>query len=193
MSDPTAVAGPLEHIAADLRPLAVPLEGLTLDPRNARTHDERNLAAIAASLARYGQRKPIVVHAESGVVIAGNGTLQAARSLGYTHLAAVRVDDDPATQLGYSLADNRTAELAGWDQPTLLALSLELKESDELMFDELVLADLLGQGDDEAAPDESADYEMRYQLMVTCRDETHQVELMQELDKRGVECRALIT
>jgi len=39
-----------------------PIDGLVPDPQNARTHDEANLASIAASLARYGQRTPLVVN-----------------------------------------------------------------------------------------------------------------------------------
>ena len=51
----------------------VAIESLELDPNNARKHSKRNLDAIAASLEKFGQRKPIVIH--NGVVIAGNGTL----------------------------------------------------------------------------------------------------------------------
>ncbi len=48
----------LEWIVESLRPLAEPVDRLELDPRNARKHDEANLAAIAASLKRFGQRRP---------------------------------------------------------------------------------------------------------------------------------------
>jgi len=53
-------------IAADLRPLAEPLEAILPDPKNARTHDENNLRAIVASLRQFGQRKPIVVNRRGG-------------------------------------------------------------------------------------------------------------------------------
>lgn len=93
----------------------VPIDELTPDPVNARLHPERNLEAIKASLRRYGQRKPLVVNRRTGVVEAGNGTLAAARALGWTRLAVSYVDDDPVTAAGYGLADNRSAELAQWD------------------------------------------------------------------------------
>jgi ParB-like chromosome segregation protein Spo0J len=51
------------------------LSDLTTDPENARKHDKRNLDAIAASLEKFGQRKPIVVM-PTGVILAGNGTGQ---------------------------------------------------------------------------------------------------------------------
>lgn len=59
--------------APGLEPLLRPVADLVLDPANARSHDERNLAAIRDSLARFGQQKPIVVAAD-GTVLAGNGT-----------------------------------------------------------------------------------------------------------------------
>jgi hypothetical protein len=40
---------------------------------------------------------------------------KAARDLGWSHLAVVFTDDDPVTAAGFSIADNRTAELAEWD------------------------------------------------------------------------------
>ena len=57
----------------------MPVNELVNDPNNARTHDERNLDAIRASLERFGQQKPIVINADN-TVVAGNGTLAAAMS-----------------------------------------------------------------------------------------------------------------
>jgi ParB-like chromosome segregation protein Spo0J len=107
------------NITESLRALAVPLDSLTPDPRNARRHPERNLAAIEASLRAYGQLRPLVVRREGRVVLAGNGTLEAARRLGWTHVAAALVDLDATSATGYALADNRSAELAEWDLPAL--------------------------------------------------------------------------
>ena len=112
----------MEWITEQLRGLAVDVGTLHFDPSNARLHNERNLQAIAASLNRFGQRKPVVVQRETRTVIAGNGTLGAARSLGWSHVAAVFVDDDPTTATGYAIADNRTAELATWDEAVLGSL-----------------------------------------------------------------------
>jgi DNA modification methylase len=108
----------------------VPLADLVLDPANARKHPEDNLEAIKGSLVVYGQRKPVVVNKRTGAVEAGNGTVAAARALGWTHLAAVFVDDDSATAAGFSIADNRSAELATWDQEALDKLLAELKLDD---------------------------------------------------------------
>jgi len=52
---------------------------LHLDPSNARNHPTKNLDAIKGSLAKFGQQKPIVID-KNNVVIAGNGTLEAAKA-----------------------------------------------------------------------------------------------------------------
>jgi site-specific DNA-methyltransferase (adenine-specific) len=104
---------------------------LTLDPRNARTHSQKNLDAIATSLTKFGQRKPIVITSD-GVVLAGNGTLEAAKSLKWDHIAVTvtPADWDIDTARAYALADNRTAELAEWDEAVLAQQLLELHDAD---------------------------------------------------------------
>jgi len=105
----------------------VALEALTLDPSNARKHSERNLDAIAGSLREFGQRKPIVV-SQDMVVVAGNGTVVAARRLGWESIAvAVLPWADPVKCMAYALADNRTAELAEWDGEVLAGQLVELQ------------------------------------------------------------------
>jgi len=100
---------------------------LVLDPRNARKHDGKNLQAIAESLKQFGQRKPIVVWGET--VVAGNGTLVAAKSLGWTEITVARVPDDwdKDRVMAYALADNRSAELAEWDEQVLTEQLKELE------------------------------------------------------------------
>jgi ParB-like chromosome segregation protein Spo0J len=126
----------------ELRIETVNINSLTPDPANARKHDGKNLKAIASSLEKFGQRKPIVVTPDS-IVVAGNGTLEAAKSLGWTEIAVAR------TPVGwtwdqikaFALADNRTAELAEWDDKVLADQLLELDangwELEEIGFENL--------------------------------------------------------
>jgi len=134
----------LAHISPDLRPLAVPIDSIYPDPDNVRLHPERNFNATASSLAKYGQRKPIVVNERTRTVEAGNGTLECARELGWGWIAISREDDDHVTAAGFAIADNRTAELATWDYE---ALSMQLKS----LGDEEVDVAGLGFNEDELA------------------------------------------
>ncbi len=88
------------------------------DPANVRLHNARNLETIKASLLRFGQQKPIVVDGD-GVVVAGNGTLAAARELGWQSVHVVRSALTGSDRAAYAIADNRTAELAEWDEGAL--------------------------------------------------------------------------
>ncbi len=109
------------YIAGQLLGLVRPIDGIRFDPKNARAHNDRNLAAIRASLERFGQTKPIVLD-QDGVVVAGNGTLKAALSLGWTCIAAVSRTFTVEERAAYAVADNRTAELATWDEANLAEL-----------------------------------------------------------------------
>ncbi len=94
-SRPAAVCeGPdLSHISPDLRALAVPVETLAFLRCNPRKHQPEDVDALAKSLAKFGQRKPVVVNMRTGEIEAGNGTLQAALTLNWQYVARVRVDD----------------------------------------------------------------------------------------------------
>jgi len=165
---------------------------LTLDPNNARKHSEKNLKAIAASLEKFGQRKPIVVH--RGVVIAGNGTVEAAKSLGWTDIAIAEVPDewDADTAKAYALADNRSAELAEWDESELAKQLLELQDADwditELGFEIPALADIEPTDEDEI-PEPPVEPKTKlgdiYQLgrhRLMCGDSTDEATVLRLMD-----------
>lgn len=107
------------------------ISDLTLDPKNARKHSQKNLDAISASLKQFGQRKPIVI-TNKGLILAGNGTLEAAKALGWDRIDVAIVPDDwdENTAKAYALADNRTAELAEWDKLVLAETLLELVDAE---------------------------------------------------------------
>ena len=106
-------------IIPSLAPLAAEIDSVYPLPGNPRKGD---VEAVAASLGRFGQRKPIVVRASDRTIIAGNHTWMAAKSLGWTEIAISVVDDDEATAQAFALADNRTAELGSYDEALLLDL-----------------------------------------------------------------------
>ena len=144
-------------ILPELKDLAHPIELFSALPGNPR---RGNVEAVVKSYEKFGQRKPIVARRESDgsyVVISGNHQLLAAVKLGWTHIAAVIVDEDISVSEAFALADNRTADLGTYDN-SALAEMLERIAVDEYMLDATGydLADLeglLGVGPD--LPDES--------------------------------------
>ena len=171
----------------------VALVNISPDPANVRKHTRRNLEAIKASLRRFGQQKPIVID-NNNVVRAGNGTLAAAAEMGWKEVAVVRTQLAGADAVAYAIADNRTAELAQWDEQALSAqlAAMDGELQDAAGFAEGELAELLG----EAAPGAKlADTDMTvaevYEIAVTCRDEAEQRKLFEQLEAEGWNCRVL--
>ncbi len=87
----------------------VEISEILSDPSNVRTHSERNIDAIKASLARFGQQKPLVVDGD-GIVRTGNGTLRAAMALGWTSIQIVRTELTGSEATAFAIADNRTGD-----------------------------------------------------------------------------------
>lgn len=71
--------------------------------------------AVAASLQEFGWKQPVVID-KAGVIIAGHTRIKAAEKLGLETAPCIIADDLTEEQVrAYRLADNKTAELAGWD------------------------------------------------------------------------------
>ena len=138
----------------------VALGSISPDPANTRKHSRRNLDAIKASLRRFGQQKPIVVDSR-GTVLAGNGTLAAATELGWSEIQIVRTALAGVDATAFGIADNRTAELAEWDE-NLGDILASLKAEDfplaEIGFDEADLQQFVQKTEavEEAPPSEFA-------------------------------------
>jgi DNA modification methylase len=110
--------------------------------KNSRTHDDAQIAQIAASIKEFGWTNPILVDGDKGI-IAGHGRLMAARKLGMTEVPVIELKDlTPTQKKAYIIADNRLALNAGWDDQLL---TIELNE---LLADKFSL-DLLGFNADE--------------------------------------------
>lgn len=111
----------------------VSLEGLQTDDKNARKHSSRNLAAIATSLRTFGQQRPLVVWRD--MIIAGNGTYAAAKQIGWDKIEIHRVPDEwsKTKARAYAIADNRTSDLASWDDERLLYALKTIKDNEFLL------------------------------------------------------------
>ncbi|WP_217906725.1 ParB/Srx family N-terminal domain-containing protein [Qipengyuania atrilutea] len=97
---------------------------LSADPRNARTHSQKQIGQIATSIERFGFNNPILID-KANQVVAGHGRLEASRKLGLEAVPAIRLDHlSQAQRKAYIIADNRLAELAGWDDE-ILAIELQ--------------------------------------------------------------------
>ena len=137
-------------------------EGLTPDSGNARTHTDKQIQQIAASIREFGFNNPVLVDADDRI-IAGHGRVEAAKRLGLEKLPTIRIDHlNAAQRRAYVIADNRLAELAGWDEQ-LLAIELQYLYEIDLDFNvevtgfETAEIDLLIEGNTAGRHDEADD------------------------------------
>lgn len=106
----------------------VPIDQVILDPNNARDHPRKNIDEIKASLRDFGQQKNIVIKKDM-TVVAGNGTVIAARELGWKEIKANITELTDEEAMAYALADNQVALSATWN-PEILNQQLEILKVD---------------------------------------------------------------
>jgi ParB-like chromosome segregation protein Spo0J len=162
---------------------------LSLDPSNVRKHSRRNLDAIKASLRKFGQQKPIVVDAK-GIVLAGNGTLTAAQELGWTEIQIVRTELAGVEATAFAIADNRTAELAEWDDnlgDVLQSLASDGYDLSQIGFDQSDLDALVGES--ESAEKKDVQIISALEVIAECENEDQQKLAYDLLTEKGLKCR----
>ena len=96
------------------------LKGYDKNPRKG------NVKAIAESLETNKQYRPIVVQKSTNKILAGNHTWRAAKELGWKKIAVVFVDVNDEEAKRIVLADNRTNDLAEYDNKILAELLQDL-------------------------------------------------------------------
>lgn len=162
----------------------VKVTDLILDPSNVRKHDNKNLMAIKGSLAKFGLQKPIVVN-KKNIVLAGNGTLEAAIALGLEYIDIVRSELEGPEATAYSIADNRTSDLSVFDDDALKQTLSSLADMDfdlsSIGFDNA----FLDKKNDDKDIDEP---EQKYEILIKLRNEKEQQNIYNECINRGLDC-----
>nr|DAZ53916.1 MAG TPA: adenine specific DNA methyltransferase [Caudoviricetes sp.] len=124
---------------------------------NARTHDEKQVAQIAASIKEFGFLSPIIVSGDN-TILCGHGRYYAAQKLGLKKVPCIKEEYLTETQKkAYIIADNKLSLNAGWDEELLRVEIESLQGADFDIgltgFDENDLADLFHTNGEEAEED----------------------------------------
>jgi DNA modification methylase len=105
-----------------------PIDSLIPYAKNARVHDEAQIAQIAGSIKEFGFNNPVLIDKDNGI-IAGHGRVIAARKLGLTEVPTILLDHLNETQRkAYILADNRIAINSTWDNEMLSLELMDIKD-----------------------------------------------------------------
>jgi DNA modification methylase len=118
----------------DSRIIERKISELTPHKTNARTHSAEQIEQIAASIETFGFLNPVLIDGD-GRVIAGHGRIEAAKKLRRKSVPTLSIEGmSEADRRAYIIADNRLAELAGWDDD-LLKLEFEYQLEFNSSFD----------------------------------------------------------
>lgn len=170
-----------------------PLAWLKPYERNARTHSDSQVAQIAKSMREFGWTMPVLAR-EDGTIIAGHGRVEAAKKLGnIADVPVIVATGWTETQCrAYTLADNQLGSTSQWDA---LTLETEMGELAELGVDLGTL------GFDEPMRRRKADAgsvspqlsDLSYSIIVRCSHEDQQRKLLEQFEREGLTCEALIS
>src|SRR5262249_7952106 len=113
---------------------------------NPRTHGPKQLHQLMRAIQSFGFIAPLLID-ESNTVLAGHARLEAATRLGMAAVPTLRLTGlSPIQRRAYVIADNRLAELAGWDRRSLRREMFDLLDLGfevELTGFEIAVIDLL--------------------------------------------------
>lgn len=174
----------------------IPIEEIREYENNPRDNDKA-VDAVARSMKRFGVRSPAIIDRDN-VLIAGHTRIRAAKKLGMTEFPCVYASGLSEDEIrAYRLADNKTAELAGWDYDKLCEEITALStDGFDLNFTGFNEAEQFYYLDDAATPDKPDKSEFReyqdeaereviqaYNVAIVCdgqRDKEYLMELIGE-------------
>ena len=199
---------------------SVPLDRLRPNPKNPRKVTPKKMDMLRRALERFGDLGGVVFNIRSSQLVGGHQRVQSFHAMGGapvieqtfdppTKVGTVRlgyiesngerfsyreVDWDEATEASANIAANKGA--GDWSIPELQEMLFDLDsmnfDLDLTMFDEKEREALMG-GAPGTAEEKDLDLTEQYKIIVECRDETEQADLLQRFNDEGLTCKALLS
>jgi ParB-like chromosome segregation protein Spo0J len=172
-----------------------PIDAIKPHPQNPRQGDT---GAIHQSIQTNGFYGTVIAQRSTGHILAGNHRWQAAQQAKAKTIPVTWIDVDDDHALRILLADNRTNDLATYNDAALTELLKSIQDDTGTLagtgYDEKELDTLLQKlNQTETADDNSDQLISAYQIIVTCTNEQQQVNLLEQFAEQGYQCRALIS
>jgi len=180
-------------------------------PSNPKLH---SLEEIRRSMSRFGYTESILLDERTGLLAAGHGRVSvlfadakagAEPPEGITvvhgnwHVPVQRgwASKDDEEAMAYLVASNRLVEIGGWDDAGLASMLQSISQTDlglaGVGYDDSQLADLLAHlNGPSLADDQSGELTSSWSVIVSCKDEFQQIDLIRRMAEEGYECRALL-
>jgi hypothetical protein len=179
----------VDYEVLDLKEL-VPFTG------NARRHDDKTLRN---SVKVHGQYRTIVVRKQDPplpeyTILAGHGTAESMAAEGHAKARVEVIVCSDEEALAINLMDNRASDVAFYDED---ALRDQLEQAQLFGFtgtgwDGKTAAKYINPAGADNDGDEGDPPAATWAIIVECRDEEQQAELLTKFDEEGLQCRPLI-
>lgn len=183
------------------------LKDLLPDQRNANKGTERGQQMVENSLRQFGAGRSILID-KNGRIIAGNKTAENAGAIGLDDVIVIQTDgtklvavqrtdldlenDERAKEL--AVADNRAGQVSlNWDTDVLKELDAEIDLSKFWTSTELETLFPADKDDKDKLKDLDQDDDLRYQIVIDCRDESEQTSMLDRFEREGMKCKPLIS
>lgn len=194
-----------------------PLKEIVGHPSNPKDHD---IGETVVSIQRFGFLDPIVYNVRTNRLLSGHGRVEALRQMKLNNYPRPRnverlsngdwgvpnfeVDVEEEEEEAVLIALNRLVERGGWNEVRLADVMSDLAARGEEMLkgtgfdmddvDALLKKVGFAKSQDESSEENVDDeYNVTYAIVVECRDEHEQSDLLTEFYNRGMRCRSLIS
>lgn len=118
---------------AELKVIYRSIESILPYEKNPRNNEEA-VSAVKESIQEFGFKIPVVLSADD-VIVAGHTRIKAAKELGMKEVPCIIAGDLSDEQIrAFRLADNKSAEIATWDEEMLKQELEEIMNIDMSMF-----------------------------------------------------------
>ena len=153
--------------------MKVKISELKAPEKNVRKHSEKQIKEFVRSLEKFGQIRPVVID-ENNIVYCGNGLAEAAKSLGWEKIEALRkVGMTEADKKKMMIADNRIYSLGSDNYDNLNAILEEIGDFDVPSFDVETLEAMFGDVEEELSNFGILDDEEKEQVQKTSKQEDY--------------------
>jgi ParB-like chromosome segregation protein Spo0J len=194
----------------DIRVEYISFEEIKKWPRNPKDHDHRE---IQKSFQRFGFVQPVLVDDESHHLVAGHGRLESLQLLKDSSkappkgikvengawlvpvLRGVRFDNLKEAE-AFLLSDNRLTEIGGWDEDilseVLKGMAAEEVDMEGIGFSPDEIMDLINPKVKSTQKKFKKREDLTYSIVVTCKDEEEQSDLLERFMAEGIDCKGLV-
>lgn len=169
-------------------------EDLLANPFNFRVHPKEQQDALASALNHVGWVQDVIVNTTTGHVVDGHLRVALALRKKEPNVPVKYVElSEEEEKLVLAYFDYITGR-AVIDADILDTLLQQVEAPDSEIGKMLSdLAEAAGLYGDEPAEPAEEEYQEQWMIIVECTNENDQLELLHELDHRGMKCRALVS